>query len=371
VEQTNTFDVIIVGAGPAGTSCALTLDQSGLKVLLVDKSDFPRDKTCGDAIPGPSLRVLRKLFGPDELLEELVQTSIIKASTLYYKEKRALSIHWVTKALNIPRETFDNYLFNKVKTTKTNLLTGTRIRDVNHTGNQVEITTFENQTYYAKMIVACDGANSIVARKLQTEPNPNQQGVALRAYFKNIDFDRTQNHFLVKKNFPGYFWVFPVGQGLYNVGYGMPTDKKEKGQNIQQQFWDIIANDKLLKEKFKNGEIIDGIKGHKLPMGGRKQAFSGNNFLLTGDAAFLVDPLWGHGIDKAMISGNFAAEHIIQCFKHKKFDGDFNKKYDSLIHEKLGKDLRNSLWLRNFLLANLWFIPCASFWLKLLSKRCR
>jgi len=76
------YDIIIIGAGPAGTACALALRESGLRVALVDKSTFPRDKTCGDAIPGPTLKVLRKLLpDSDEIFDQFAEKQRIQSSS--------------------------------------------------------------------------------------------------------------------------------------------------------------------------------------------------------------------------------------------------------------------------------------------------
>lgn len=126
------YDIAIIGAGPAGTSCALALRNSGLKVALIDKSKFPRDKTCGDAIPGPSLKFLKEIqkdFITD--LQGFEDKHKIKSSILYLANGESLEINWKTDAYNSRRFHFDEFLLNQVKKhTKVSIYEGIRIKTI-------------------------------------------------------------------------------------------------------------------------------------------------------------------------------------------------------------------------------------------------
>ena len=167
--------------------------------------------------------------------------------------------------------------------------------------------------------------------------------MAGRAYFKGLNLPEDTNFFYVfKKYLPGYFWAFPLGDGIFNVGVGVKTGKDGKVPfRINDVFQEFIENDKRI-EKFKNWEQIGEVKGAMIPIGGYKGTYGGDGYLLSGDAAHLSDPLQGHGIDKAVVSGLLAAHQSIKCFKEGDFSADFNADYDTMLNVGIGKELRKN-----------------------------
>lgn len=369
-----TCDVLIVGAGPSGVSCGMHLKDSGLKVVVIDKSTFPRDKICGDAIPGPSWKSIKK-FIPDveKDIDGIEGAQKIKSSVINYQKKDLLSIFWATKAYNIPRNTFDNYLFQKLKNDESiTVFEGDRINDIQRTDEGFILETTKGVKISSKFIVGADGANSVVRRKLGKEmKNDNTLGVSVRAYYKGLEFPSDANYFYIRNNFPGYFWVFPLENDLFNVGIGYEKELVGREMNIKESLQDFIDSDMDLKEKFSAGELVSKIVGHKLPYGGAKQDYSGDGFLLIGDAANLVDPMMGHGIDKALISGDIAAKHIIEAFKQNNFSHSFNKQYDTVVIKKLQKDLKTSLTAKKLFMNRLWLLKLVVPFAKLFSSRCK
>lgn len=368
------YDVLIVGAGPSGVSCAMHLRNSGLRIAVIDKSIFPRDKICGDAIPGPSWRVLRRLIPNSENeIDQVTGAQKIKSSVINYQKKRLLSVFWKTKAYNIPRHSFDNYLFQKLKSEDSiTVLEGDRVSEIERENSVFQIKTSKGFLINTKFIVGADGANSIVRRKLGRElKNENSNGVSVRAYFKDIDFPNDANYFYIRKNFPGYFWIFPLENNLFNVGIGYANERIGRELDIKKSLTDFINSDEDLKVKFSKGEMTTKVVGHKLPFGGAKQDYSGDGYLLSGDAANLVDPMMGHGIDKALISGELAGKQIVDCFRKKDWSAEHNKCYDKMIVNKLQKDLKRSFHARNLFMNKLWVLPLIVPFAKLFSKRCK
>ena len=126
------YDVIILGAGPAGTTCALALQKSGLKIAIIDKESFPRDKICGDAIPGKAFKALRAINPKwaDDLLQ-FTKTQSIQSGHFYTDNSNPLSIQWVLPAYNSKREDFDDYLVKLVqKETNTGFHFSNRVQKV-------------------------------------------------------------------------------------------------------------------------------------------------------------------------------------------------------------------------------------------------
>jgi 2-polyprenyl-6-methoxyphenol hydroxylase-like FAD-dependent oxidoreductase len=161
------YDVIIAGGGPGGSTCALTLKHSGLKVLMLEKDTFPRDKICGDAVSSTAKRVLRQIDPTLEmdLLEYAPKANITKAK-LYSPKFESLEVGFSLTGHCIRRMDFDNWLFNEAcKNPTLEVLQNTSLKDVTTTDRHVTITTNHGQTFTANVIVGCDGAHSIVAKK--------------------------------------------------------------------------------------------------------------------------------------------------------------------------------------------------------------
>ena len=337
------YNVVIIGAGPAGASCALALRKSGLKVALVDKSKFPRNKTCGDAIPGPSLKFLEEIIEESNgEFENFKLKQRINTSVMYMANGASIEVNWKSKAYNSTRFSFDNFLLNLVKKyTSTTVHEGIRIKDISRGDQKIQFRPRNtNFSISCDMLVGSDGANSIVSKTLNPDiPDKSTTGVAIRAYYENVNAPSDANEFYLLKGFQGYFWIFPMNDNLYNVGIGTLKDDLVQGFNLKKYFHEVIDSHPIISEKFKTAEIKSKVVGFTLPSGGKKRKISGERFILTGDAAHLVDPLQGHGIDKAIKSGILAAQQIEECFRKNNFTSSFTAKYDAAVHASIGKEL--------------------------------
>lgn len=354
------YDVAIIGAGPAGTSCALALRNSGLKIALIDKSKFPRNKTCGDAIPGPALKFLKEIR--EEIINEfhdLEHKQRIKSSILYMSNGASLEINWKTDAYNSQRLHFDEFLLNQVKKhTKTSVYEGVKIKSITREEQKINIKSREsNFSITCDMVIGSDGANSIVSKTL-SHPKSDKLNIAiaLSAKYKNVYSPNDSNEFYLLKDLPGYFWIFPLGDNYFNVGFGTFNQYDSKPINLKKYFREIISEHPIISKKFSDAKVYSEITGFKLPLGGKKNSISGKNFLLTGDAANLIDPLSGHGIDKAIKSGILAAQQIEKCFKQSNFSSTFNADYDSAIYAIYWKELKRNFRLMKLLTHFPWLI---------------
>ena len=147
---------------------------------------------------------------------------------------------------------------------------------------------------------------------------------------------------------PGYFWIFPLPNGLANVGIGMLSEQvRKKKLNLREVMLNAIQHNPHLRHRFMNATLVDKIQGWGLPMCIKQERVSGNNFILTGDAANLVDPFTGEGIGNALYSGMLAAEACRDALHDGKFDADFlEKKYDDRLFGKIGAELKTSALLQ-------------------------
>jgi len=353
------FDIVIVGAGPAGTICALALRGSGLRVAMIDKGEFPRDKICGDSIPGPALKVLRKVlngFTMEVELPDMMQR--IRTSSINTTSGKAVQIIWKGIAFNCRRTIFDQFLLDLVKQhTNTHIYLGEKVDRVVF-NNHVAVHLEKSDRYLkCDLVIGCDGANSVVSKN---SGNPltdlTESCIAMRAYFKGIDSPEDCNAFYLLKNVPGYFWMFPLGNGHFNVGIGFRTSNSRKKLNIKEEFKNAIEENPLIREKFRKAEKLSNSEAFSLPMGGYRGRISGEKYILAGDAARLIDPLQGHGIDKAMQSGFLAAQQAIRCFHHLDFSSKRISEYDQSIAKSIGKELRRNHRIMKLLAAQPWLI---------------
>ncbi|MBK7683056.1 MAG: geranylgeranyl reductase family protein [Bacteroidia bacterium] len=344
--------IIIIGAGPAGSTTALALAKKGISCLLLDQSEFPRDKVCGDALSGKVLLTLKRI---DPLLVEGLAT-----------QEHTLDSHGVTfvapngKVLKVPfrreenkekppgyisrRYDFDNWLFNNAKNAKgVQTKLNVRIEKFRRDGKDWIISDKEEKhVYRTSLLIAADGAHSRFAKEvggIQMEDEHYCAG--LRAYYKGVkDLDPNgyiELHF-VKDFLPGYFWIFPLPNGYANVGVGMRSDVVSKKKvNLKEDMLRLIREYEPIRSRFEGAELEGPIRGYGLPLGSKKRPLSGDGFILLGDAGSLIDPFTGEGIGNAMISGLKAAETI------ETLNGNYSaaalQMYDDSVYKRLWPEL--------------------------------
>tara|TARA_Y100001968_G_scaffold312197_1_gene335094 strand:- start:153 stop:1478 length:1326 start_codon:yes stop_codon:yes gene_type:complete len=368
------FDIIIVGGGPAGSSAACYAANEGLKVLLLEKEIYPRDKVCGDAVGGKALKHLEELNLLDKLKKSphFIFDSVIFSNTKNEKVKINIKESEATGYV-YPRINFDWILFNEA-TKKVEENGGYVIQDfrVNNllidTKNNDRIIGVEGKNggrerkFKASIVIGAGGVNCPVAKTVLTEINNEEfikkehWSTSFRQYWKNvqnINYEKGAIEFhYVNGVIPGYFWIFPVGENTCNVGLGITLkDLKNKDMKLKE-LQNYIINEKFA-ERFKNAKLVKNSgKGWQLPLGSPRKTkmklrrMFGNGCLLIGDAGSLVDPFTGEGIGNALLSAKIA----IKNYKENK--GDFDVKageiYQKEIWETLGKELTNSFKIQNY-----------------------
>lgn len=315
------YDIIIVGAGPAGATAALYAKRHGLTTLLLDKQSFPRDKICGDALSGKSVGILRDL----ELLDEVenlpgafVQSVTFSspAHDMFNIDLTQTSLKNIPKGFVIRREIFDEFMFCKAKEAATKYIENFTVTDIlSENGTVVGVkgkdhSTETREEYKGKIVFGADGYNSIVARKLGLyEHDPKHWVVALRCYYKDVKglTDQIELHY-VDEVVPGYFWIFPLEENYANIGIGMLHHFIKKNNIDLKTALDNAINSAFFKERFKNATPVEKPIGWNLPVGSKRRKNFGNGFMLLGDAAGLIDPFTGEGIGNAMYSARIAVE---------------------------------------------------------------
>src|SRR5215211_2923838 len=232
--QTLNYDLIIVGGGPAGAVTALYAARRGLRILLLDKSRFPRDKICGDAISGKAISVLRDLQLADAFLDlpgvrfRKVLFGSAKHIEVEIDLDRARKRDSVFGCV-IRRRVFDEFLFSRARAAATTCVEGFTVEDLIWENDKVcgvvghASASGLRREFGACIVVGADGYRSTVARKVGSYAiDPAHWMVAIRRYYRNVarPSDGIELHY-VSAVTPGYFWIFPLDDGFANVGIGM------------------------------------------------------------------------------------------------------------------------------------------------------
>lgn len=369
------YPIVIAGAGPAGATASLFLENEKIPHLLLEKDVFPRDKICGDAISSKALTVIAKLkpeavkeFGLDStksLLTYGIQFTAPNGKGIdiaFPKINSELPIGFISRRID-----FDAFLFNQLKESNNcTIWQNAELKNASYTdSDNVSLTINHNgeeKTVTTKLVIGADGARSVVKRKLQGfEQDDKHYCGGIRAYYDNVSGLHPENylelHFM-KELLPGYFWIFPLPGGGANVGMGMlSADIKKKKVNLRKELLNIIENHPVMKMRFANATLEGNIVGWGLPFGSKKRELTGNNFILTGDAASLIDPFTGEGVGNAVISGLVASRIAKKAVETGNYSKEFLHEYDQIMYQKLWNELKLShtmqklttyKWLFNF-----------------------
>lgn len=373
-------DIIILGAGPGGIATALKLEKLGISCTVLDKATFPRDKVCGDAISGHVFYAYKQI--DEDIFKEFQTTHDIELNCwgvqFHLPKNRSLEFtiptrlktidfdaHHEAEAFISRRIDFDNFLVQKAK--KSDLITiieGVDIQGFERIENGFLLKNKKGEILYeTKLLIAADGALSKFAKQFGNIHKENEHYAgAVRAYYSNLKNENPHNFlefYYLDEFLPGYIWIFPLPNNTANVGFGMRTDKiSEKRINLKKEFNRILTEHPRFKNRFKDAVLENKIVGFPLPLGSKKRKISGDNFMLVGDAASLIDPLTGEGIGNATISGIFAAEQAKKCLEIQDFSAEAMANYDMVVYDKLWQELQMSYrlqrafqrrWLLNFM----------------------
>jgi menaquinone-9 beta-reductase len=323
VTETREADVIVVGAGPAGSTTAYYLAQAGLDVLLLEKATFPRDKICGDGLTPRAVKQLIAM-GIDIDAPGWIRNKGLRI----YGGGVKLELPWPELAsfpgfgLVRARMDFDQILAEHAEKTGVKLMQGVNVAGPiidERTDRILGVTDKQGNEYRGKLVVAADGGSTRLSlamglRKREDRP----MGVAVRRYYQTPRHDDDYMESWLElwdgdKLLPGYGWVFGVGNGTSNVGLGLlNTSKSFQNTDYREMLKRWCANmpeEWQFTEEFATGPV----RGAALPMGFNRQPHYTRGMLLVGDAGGMINPFNGEGIDYAMESGHLAADVIVQA----------------------------------------------------------
>lgn len=308
-------DVVVVGAGPAGSAAAAWAARRGRDVLVIDSAQFPRDKACGDGLTPRAIAELREL-GLGEWLEGRVSHHGLRMAGFgAQREVRWPGPSFPAISSAVPRTELDDRIRQVAADSGAKMLLGVKAVAVEHdaTGRVRTLKLDDGQEIGVGELIVADGARSTLGRVLGRQWHQETvYGVAIRAYIEtprhaepwitsHLELRSPEGEVL-----PGYGWIFPLGNGEVNIGVGaLATEKRPADAalrpllahytDLRRDEWGFEGQPRLAKSAL-------------LPMGGAVSGVAGPNWMLIGDAAACVNPLNGEGIDYGLETGRLAAD---------------------------------------------------------------
>ncbi len=302
------YDVVIIGAGPAGCSVAYNLYRQGLKnFLLIDKSVFPRDKICAGGLSIEAQVCLDEMGILDDVRAHAYDVYKVYYITPYgtiLKGRRIESPK--PEMLVLRREIFDNILLNHIKELKVPVREEMHIRGLwQDNGKICGLISKEDEHIKAKVVVVAAGANS---SRFDLKKRQYFQGIAFMGRFERTNFEKNIAYMIYDKDFlPLYGWMFPETDNLVNIGIGLEWSKYSQDK-IKKCLKRIYVT--YLNQYMKEAKLIGITRGFPFRYTYRIKDIVDRNILYVGEAGRIVNAFTGEGISQALISGKFAAHAI-------------------------------------------------------------
>jgi menaquinone-9 beta-reductase len=334
-------EVLVVGSGPAGSACAITLARAGKDVVLIDQHDFPRDKICGDGLIPDAHAALSRLGVLEQVLSQAHSVSGLR-----FVGPKGLEVDLSGTLSVLPRKILDNLLVDAAKGAGARFFAPVRFEGpLEHSGRvigaKLKAAKSDHCEIHADWVVLATGASpqALMASGVCDQVEPS--GIALRAYISYPGFSKiypeNSKQLQVAWNSKmrhGYGWIFPIGDDLFNIGTGLTGGQRTlwnrknlwRSVNLRQMlsaFSEVYppANELLTK-----GEMVGPIKGAPFRCSLSGSRLSKPGLLVTGEAAGSTYAFTGEGIGKAMETGILAGESLLG------FDDDVTNSYELSIH---------------------------------------
>jgi len=353
----NHTKIVIVGAGPVGATLSLLLSKHKIAHVIIDKSDFPRDKICGDGFTPEVARVLREIS--EELYLEFINapwvqpsngsyihiSDSLKITFDYTKYIQNFSPYYVAKRIN-----FDNFLVKKLPSEYATVLLKHELVHLERKNAKVylKVNNLNNNESFdltCDLIIGADGVRSIVRKFLHPKGLKNDKdhyAGAVRCYFKNVEkkFDYDPLELYSVPNFnSAYFWIFHLPNNECNVGIGgVSSDLAKNKVNIRSYLFQFIEESPELIKRFQNSTALESPVGWGIPFNSNAVDYVGDNYMLIGDSGNMAEPLTGKGIGVSM----FVALQAIPIIQKAILQNDFSDKtlieFEQVVEKKFRKE---------------------------------
>jgi len=305
-------DVIIVGAGPGGSTCAAFMKRMGIEPLLLDKETFPREKPCGDGQSGVTTKILAELGWLEGLRKIGYENHGIVITSPDYT-KLVVEAPFKGSRYDTPRRIFDHYCVKRAVAEGVELRENAWVYDVILEDGKVCGVKAKIDGEYvelrSKIVIGADGSHSIIAKKIGMFPDiDNEVAVVGRCYYEDIDMEPFNEIHFDKDVLPGYVWLFPEKDKLCNVGLGFNRNLYTEQGKTLEEYLDAWIESSPFGACLRGKKRVGEFRGWRIPYGTQAMENVLPGCILIGDAASMVMPLTGEGIGPAMVTGKIAAK---------------------------------------------------------------
>ena len=336
MSNSDLYDVIVVGGGPAGSTIAWSLARRGVRVAVIERATFPREKVCGDFIEPAGLRILQSMGVREALqaswLSPITSTRIyfgprlgFRGAIPYYQAEHGLPPHGFV----VPRHILDQHLLEQARAVSAKVYAGCAAGGFRRENGWIHVSARAkgiDLSLKSRLIVGADGAESLVARAFNLESTDRAHiSIAQRAYVEGVSVQEGEATVWFDEDIvPGYGWLFPMAGGRANIGIGTLSETCSRhGHSVPKAFVAAIERLKIRHPGCARIRLISK------PIGGVVKMYGGvgpNYFdggVLIGDAGSFADPMTGEGITQGMESALIASPILLRALELGRFDAAF------------------------------------------------
>ncbi|MCS7220942.1 MAG: NAD(P)/FAD-dependent oxidoreductase [Anaerolineae bacterium] len=311
-------DVLVVGAGPAGSAVAMQLAVADWDVLLVDRARFPRDKTCGDGLTPRAVKALQELGVLDKVA---AQAHCVTGADLFSPSGYRLHVNfadyldgWPHFGLTIPRFQLDDTLREHARAQGARFLPDCKVlgpvaSDVVGRGDLLGQCGGEPCLLRARLVILATGVNLPLLRAWGFVNRMPPTVSAARAYWEGVrDPSENFEFYFDRRLDRGYAWLFPLGGGRANIGLGLFPHGRQEPPSAARELLPFLEQHPALAQRLQGARRAGPVKGYPLRTDFPRHPVVRDGVMLVGEACGLVNPVTGEGIDLALESGLLAAE---------------------------------------------------------------
>jgi len=337
------YDVVVIGAGPAGSTASRYMAKKGLKVCLIDKDSFPRDKPCGG---GFSTSLIEEFPYLKKRTDDFLKGTA-RIGVLHSPNRHVILRGKVDMALAL-RIDFDNVLFESALEEGVDSFDGTRAKSIRFQQDYSEIMLSGGDSIKGTIVLGADGVSSMVARESGLQKRwptnnitacrvaevPATDEQILERYSEDLHY-----HFYASfGGLPGYGWIFPK-QDTINIGLGIVATHAQGLPRLFNDFVRYLQHQNLL---MKNADLSSA-RGALVPTGGPVKKSFIDKCLIVGDAAGMVSPLTGGGIAYAMKAARYSSAVLVSAFEENTLGEDKLLQYEKMWQNEFGNEFKEQL----------------------------